>query len=143
MASQLAQCYHSMRYAQRPMPLVWTSFNGRLANRMDTTLLKDYQRWSGITVEHDGLEDIMARPETTLPRESIVYLTADSPNVLSELEEDKSYVIGGIVDKNRYKVSSLLLSLFRLSDRAKVEPLLRTRSAFRSRPRRFTNPRIR
>ena len=116
MASQLAQCYHSMRYAQRPMPLVWTSFNGRLANRMDTTLLKDYQRWSGITVEHDGLEDIMARPETTLPRESIVYLTADSPNVLSELEEDKSYVIGGIVDKNRYKVSSLLLSPFRWSD---------------------------
>ena len=36
-------------------------------------------------------------------RESIVYLTADSPNELDALREEDVYIIGGIVDRNRHK----------------------------------------
>ncbi|XP_072271110.1 tRNA methyltransferase 10 homolog C [Pyxicephalus adspersus] len=35
------------------------------------------------------------------PRDRLVYLTADSPNVLKELDHDKIYIIGAFVDKSQ------------------------------------------
>lgn len=44
------------------------------------------------------------RKRTTTPKERVVYLTADSNHELEELSPEETYIIGGIVDKNRYKV---------------------------------------
>ena len=41
------------------------------------------------------------------PKSSVVYLTADSPDELLELNEGETYIVGGICDKNRYKVGHL------------------------------------
>ncbi|KAK7745883.1 tRNA (guanine(9)-N(1))-methyltransferase [Cytospora paraplurivora] len=46
-------------------------------------------------------------PEKLIPEfttDSIIYLSADSPHTLDKLEPNTSYVIGGLVDRNREKL---------------------------------------
>lgn len=50
----------------------------------------------------EGLPSEPAEP-TTKPEPQIVYLTSDSPDTLTTLSPNTSYIIGGIVDKNRHK----------------------------------------
>ncbi|KAM5280746.1 tRNA methyltransferase 10 homolog C [Ctenodactylus gundi] len=41
------------------------------------------------------------------PKDSIIYLTADSPNVMNTFQHDKVYVVGSFVDKNMQPGTSL------------------------------------
>ena len=42
--------------------------------------------------------------EELFGKTDVVYLSSESPNVLHTLEENKVYVIGGLVDHNHEKV---------------------------------------
>lgn len=46
---------------------------------------------------------LSGQPCTRVPRSTVTYLTGDSPNVLTSLTPGHTYVLGGIVDRNRYK----------------------------------------
>lgn len=43
-------------------------------------------------------------PSTITSSHKLVYLSADSEEELTTLSEDEVYIVGGIVDRNRYKV---------------------------------------
>jgi tRNA (guanine9-N1)-methyltransferase len=48
-------------------------------------------------------KDVLEKDTAPTSKPSIVYLTSDSPNTLDRLQPNTSYIIGGIVDKNRHK----------------------------------------
>jgi tRNA (guanine9-N1)-methyltransferase len=91
--------------------LLCTSLGGRLAERFHTVGGDRHTRWKGIEFWTAGYEALYEPPPpeastsvSAVPKDSVVYLTADSPNVIDEIEEGTTYIIGGIVDHNRYKV---------------------------------------
>ncbi|SCZ90676.1 BZ3500_MvSof-1268-A1-R1_Chr1-3g02141 [Microbotryum saponariae] len=50
-----------------------------------------------------GPTPVEADPLPALDKSSFIYLTGDSTNVLTTIDPTKTYILGGIVDRNRYK----------------------------------------
>lgn len=73
-----------------------------MKERMDTINSGDYRRWGRFKMLEDRLESICAVQGT----ENFVYLSADASDVLKEIDPSKSYIIGGLVDRNRHKVAN-------------------------------------
>lgn len=113
LSSQLAYTYSVNRKANRPFEhLLFTSLNGRTFDRLES-LGQTYKRWVGTEWWSDGYERLWKGPgnetkdtsQNLVDQGSVVYLTADSTDELAELKEGETYIIGGICDHNRYKVS--------------------------------------
>lgn len=76
------------------MQLHITSFKGKSKEEM---------------AKHDGHEnwDCYFHEQSYIdifPKEKLIYLSSESDNVIKELEDDKIYIIGGLVDHNSHKV---------------------------------------
>ncbi|PUU74912.1 guanine-1-methyltransferase-domain-containing protein [Tuber borchii] len=93
LSSQLTRTYSVNRTSSRQVTLHLTSLNKRLLTRYQTVLSNQHLRWKNVVVSSEPYE---VTPD-------LVYLTADSPNTITELENGKKYIVGAIVDKNRYK----------------------------------------
>ncbi|EFA10600.1 tRNA methyltransferase 10 homolog A [Tribolium castaneum] len=90
---QILRIYTENRRAQAPMQLYLTSFNGRSKTEME---------------KHHGFEnwDLNFCPQDYLDiftKEKLVYLSSESDKVITELQQDKVYIIGGLVDHNFHK----------------------------------------
>jgi tRNA (guanine9-N1)-methyltransferase len=96
LAKQLSYVYASLKKAERPLYVHLTSLEGVVLKALKRDMAFD--QWRVLKHERAYLD--------VFERERIVYLSPDSPNVLRELDDDKVYVIGGIVDRDRMKGSS-------------------------------------
>ncbi|KAG5518652.1 hypothetical protein PMAC_002621 [Pneumocystis sp. 'macacae'] len=101
LSSQLTRCYSDNKKTPFPVQLYVTSFGGRLAERMKTILKSQYMAWKGIEFLDEDYTVLYEKKG--FKKEEFIYLTADSENIINELDKNKIYIIGGIVDKNRYK----------------------------------------
>ena len=131
LCSQLAYVYSTNRRSPNPFrSLLFTSLNGRTLSRLEKLNDAGYKRWAGTEWWSESYDKLWTRDQTVavskdgeevergdsrsgekpeeLPipvsRDRVVYLTADSSEVLEELKEGETYIIGGICDHNRYKV---------------------------------------
>ncbi|KAG7461898.1 hypothetical protein MATL_G00196060 [Megalops atlanticus] len=92
---QIQRCYAENRRALHPVQFYLTSHGGQLKQNMDEND-KGWVNWKDIRIKPEHFHQVMNKEE-------LVYLTSDSPNVLTELDESKAYVIGGLVDHNHHK----------------------------------------
>lgn len=93
LGKQIRWCYSANRRAANPVQLHVVGIEGQIKDRLDS--VGDYKNWD-IHSSEKGYEELFNK-------DSIVYLSSDSPNILTDLEPDKVYIIGGLVDHNHYK----------------------------------------
>lgn len=128
LSSQITRSYAMNKTGVHHAHLLVSSWGGKLKQRFETTLNNTHKHWKGTTfVEQDFVEagreawKIMKGPKSGKPcaaldtpekaptqdqeftTDSVVYLSADSSETLDKLEPYTSYVIGGLVDRNREK----------------------------------------
>ena len=129
LSSQITRCYSENHKSAKKAHLAVSSFTGPLKERFDGLLEGQYRNWKGVHfVEEDftvaieqakhwmrkDLESLtpakMEKVEQFLVHHpkadgasQVVYLTSDSSETLTELQPHGTYIIGGLVDKNRHK----------------------------------------
>ncbi len=128
LASQVTRSYSDNHKAPFRSHLFISSFGGHLKERFDTVLAGNHRNWKGVKFIDGDFEEAARlaeelmksnqggklagalqesvpaqQTEAEVPLGEVVYLTSDSPDILTELKPYSTYVIGGIVDKNRHK----------------------------------------
>lgn len=96
LSTQITRSYSAFKNSTTIPALRIASFNKLLKKRFDEELKSgDYKRWVGVEFDEEEL--------TIDDPEKYVYLSSDASEDLTELSTDVNYIIGGIVDKGRYK----------------------------------------
>ncbi|KAL4901382.1 hypothetical protein BDW74DRAFT_170287 [Aspergillus multicolor] len=123
LAQQLTRSYSENNKSPFNGHMILSSFNKKLKERFETVLHNTHKGWKGISfTEEDWFHaakeasEVMQGPNggqlvgpfedkaDAKPEDGeIVYLSSDSSETLTELKPYSTYIIGGLVDKNRYK----------------------------------------
>lgn len=90
---QICRCYSINRRAANPVQYHITSLDDASLTEMSKN--SGYLNWD-VNLHDKHFTDIFSK-------EKIVYLTAESENVIEKIEDDHIYIIGGLVDHNSHK----------------------------------------
>ena len=132
LCSQLTYTYSANRKASYPFSLLFTSLSGRIKTRLENN---GANRWDEVEWWTEGYEHLWtlserpvqgqapdmtcmdepktlestsllnARAQAKSSKDTVVYITADSAEELSEIKPEETYIIGGVSDLSvRYKV---------------------------------------
>ncbi|XP_065883674.1 tRNA methyltransferase 10 homolog A-like [Dysidea avara] len=91
---QCKRCYSENRKAEKPVQFYLTSLGGKCEEKMDE-LVSGYKSWN-VNITSKSYIDQFGK-------DNVVFLAAESPNILNELDPTKAYIIGGLVDHNHHK----------------------------------------
>ena len=127
LGAQITRCYSDNHKAPLQAHLAISSFGGHLKERFDGLLVGQYRSWKNVRfLEGDFIQAADQAKEWmrgerggkvagALGKEDdsrdtrdesggeVVYLTSDSPETLTQLRPYSTYIIGGLVDRNRHK----------------------------------------
>ncbi|EEF28985.1 tRNA (guanine(9)-N1)-methyltransferase [Ricinus communis] len=95
LVQQIMYCYAVNGRCALPCHLWLTGCNGEMENQLGR--LPGFDKWM---IEKESRSYMEALQDH---KESLVYLTADAETVLDELDLKKVYIVGGLVDRNRWK----------------------------------------
>ena len=94
LCKQLKECYSTVLRSEHPLNVVVVGCDDKLLRSLAKTC-PQYEKWVGFKFEREPID------ESKQP--NMCYLTADSETVMDAYDNDAVYVIGGLVDRNRYK----------------------------------------
>ncbi|CAE1178576.1 TRMT10 [Acanthosepion pharaonis] len=93
LVKQLQSCYSVNRRVENPLQFYVCGISGQTKERLDN--IGDCKNWDVYFTAEKYTEKF--------EKAQLVYLSSESENILTELENDKVYIIGGLVDHNSYK----------------------------------------
>ncbi|XP_043698568.1 tRNA (guanine(9)-N1)-methyltransferase [Telopea speciosissima] len=95
LVQQIMYCYAVNGKSPLPGHLWLTGCRGEIETQLQR--LPGFGKW---TIEKESRSYVEALQDQ---KDNLVYLTADAETVLDELDPKKIYIIGGLVDRNRWK----------------------------------------
>ena len=115
MARQIVDLYSINKYSTNPFRVILYGVGKQIKEGLEKS---DYKNWIGIEIYFKEdypnfdkfIEDILYKDDKRPMKDikyNIYYLSADSENNIENIDKNSTYIIGGIVDRNKYKGLSL------------------------------------